>query len=256
VQGRFNHLSPSLLASAAGIAPGERLFETNLEQIRERIELLPWVASVQVVRQWPAALSLRVSEREPVARWADDALLDSEGNVFRPGLRDLPADMPRLAAQDEHATEVLAAYREMALALDNGPLALAGLTLDNRGEWTAQTRANGGHPGIILRLGQDEPRNHLSMLQEAVTANLAGKIDAVAYVDLRYPNGFAVGWVGGREGGKDGVRGASREAAASIAERCTLPAGATDPARAQCTRVTPAPGNPAGQSGPQTGVSR
>jgi len=66
------------------------------------------------------------------------------------------------------------------------------LALDARGEWTAQTRA-----GVSLRFGQAEPASLAAQLSGTVARSLADHLDAVSYIDLRYPNGFAVGWRGG-----------------------------------------------------------
>lgn len=221
VEGRFAHLTAAQLAAAAGIAPGDRLFKANLEDIRARVESLPWVANARVTRQWPDALALKVVEREAVARWGDDGLLDRNGTPFRPPAADIAQTLPKLSGPEARAGEVFAVYGKLAEGLADTPFALAGLSLDARGEWTAQTQGLNGKPGIALRLGEEDPVAQIALLQGAVTRSVASQLDAVAYIDLRYPNGFAVGWVNGRD-----------------IEHCATRAGAATPDKPFCGRLS------------------
>ena len=81
------------------------------------------------------------------------------------------------------------AYQRLSTALAATPLALSGLSLDARGEWTAQTYA-----GVELRLGQGAPDEHVAVLTGSASRALSTRWREVAYVDLRYTNGFSVGW--------------------------------------------------------------
>ena len=78
-----------------------------------------------------------------------------------------------------------------------GKLADAGLTLerlelDERGAWLLTL---GG--GQEVRLGRRDIDERLYRFFDVVAPALAADLKRVAYVDLRYTNGFAVGW---REG--------------------------------------------------------
>lgn len=209
VGGELHHLTPLQVAAALQVAPGTRLFDVDLGGLRTRVEALPWVGHARVARLWPDGLIVEVQEREPLARWGAAALIDGEGRAFSPPAADLTAaaGLPLLSGPDERIADVLSAYQALAAALHDGPFALAGLSLDARGEWTAQTRG-----GVSLRLGQDEPVHQATLLNGAVTRSLASRLDGVAYVDLRYPNGFAVGWRDGSSSGGNAatVRGGQR----------------------------------------------
>jgi cell division protein FtsQ len=192
VDGQLDHLQPAQVAAAAGIAPGSLLFDVDLEAVRGRVEALPWVARARVARVWPHRLALRVWEREPVARWGDDGLVDAQGQTFIPAAKDLAAGLadglPRLAGPAGRAGEVLAAYRSLGKALAGSDFTPAGLKLDARGAWTLVTAG-----GLELRLGEDDPVDKAGLILGPVSRTLAGKLGEVAYIDLRYTNGFAVG---------------------------------------------------------------
>jgi cell division protein FtsQ len=189
IDGQFTHLTPQQIGAAAAIAPGARLFDVNLEEVRKQVEALPWVAHARVSRVWPGRIAIRAWERKPYALWGDKGLVDDEGHAYTPPAEELPQDLPRLAGPEGREAEVMQDYREMAQALAGTAFATNGLQLDARGAWTLSTVA-----GIELRLGSEDPRGKLALLQGAVLNTIGDKLDQVAYVDLRYSNGFAVGW--------------------------------------------------------------
>ncbi|WP_157572336.1 cell division protein FtsQ/DivIB [Nevskia soli] len=189
VDGQLSHLKPQQIAAAAAIAPGARLFDVRLDAVRAQVEALPWVAHARVSRVWPGRIAVRVWERKPYALWGDKGLVDEEGVAFAPPAQDLPQGLPQLAGPAGREAEVMQDYQAIAETLAGGAFAPDGLRLDPRGSWTLHTAS-----GIELRLGEDDPRGKTALLQGAVLRTLDGKLDQVAYIDLRYSNGFAVGW--------------------------------------------------------------
>jgi cell division protein FtsQ len=55
------------ILKAAGFREGENVFRVNLAQVRDRLEDLPQVDDVQVVRKLPAEVDIRILERKPIA---------------------------------------------------------------------------------------------------------------------------------------------------------------------------------------------
>lgn len=189
IEGRMEHMTALQIAAAADVAPGTRLFAINLDAVRRAVEALPWVGHAEVSRAWPTGIVVNVVERQPVARWGEAGLLDSEGRAFTPPATDLAVSLPQLNGPEDRVGDVWTAYQKLSATLKGSLFELAGLNLDARGEWTALTRS-----GITLRLGQDDPSTQGALIVGAVTRSLADRIGQVAYIDLRYPNGFSVGW--------------------------------------------------------------
>jgi POTRA domain, FtsQ-type len=71
--------------SAAAVAPDQPLVSLDTGAVADRVEDLPWVASAQVSRSWPATVRVRVTEREVVAAVQVTeqrvALVDADGYV-------------------------------------------------------------------------------------------------------------------------------------------------------------------------------
>lgn len=189
ITGKLANVQPDEVRAVAAPLIDGKLFQLDLDGLRLAVERLPWVAHVRIDRQWPARLGVRITEREPFARWGENEALSTEGIVFAPGSVLLPATLPLLGGEAARAPEVMATYTQLVDRLAETPLTLAGLTLDARGEWIGST-----HGGISLRFGRSNPVEQVQRLKNIVLPALSRRLESVARIDLRYANGFAVGW--------------------------------------------------------------
>ncbi len=205
--GAMKRLKAADIAAAADLEPDQRLFDTDLLEVRARIEALPWVSQAQVSRIWPDTLAVKLVERQPFARWGEAQVIDRDSRVFTPSPDEIPQDLPQLSAPAGHEAEAAAVYEELRLRLADSAWSPMGLQLDARGEWRMGTRF-----GTELRLGQGDPRRHVALILGTISDSLNAQLEKVGYVDLRYSNGFSVGW-------KDGV------APASVSDKLAAPRG-------------------------------
>jgi cell division protein FtsQ len=189
LRGPFEHLQPRDVQEAAAPFLRSDFFALDVAALRRAVSALPWVAEARVERRWPGVVEVRVVERQPYARWNQDGLLDTDANAFVPPAAEIPAGLPQLGGTAGHEIEVAHAWKRLSRVLADTPLALRGLQLDQRGQWQAQT-----HNDIEVRFGANPPDDRLPMLRDVVLKTLGDRWEQVAYVDLRYTNGFAVGW--------------------------------------------------------------
>ncbi len=189
VRGGFKHLAVEDVRAAAAPFLASSFFTADVTGMRDAVAALPWVASVRAERRWPGAISMHITEREAFARWNENGLLDTGSHPFAPRAGEIPTGLPRLAGSPGHEAEVEQTWRRLAPTLAGTALELVGLQLDARGEWAALTKG-----GIELRFGQDPPDERLPMLIGAAQRSIGQRWAEVQYVDLRYTNGFAVGW--------------------------------------------------------------
>ncbi len=189
IRGSFEKLQPQDVRRAAEAEIEAGFFAADLEAIHDAVAALPWVARVKVDRKWPGIVALQVWERQAVARWNEKSVLDERSQSFKPRAAEIPTGLPQLAGRAGQETEVLQAWQRLSAALRGTPLELESLKLDERGQWQARTRSD-----IELRFGQALPDERLPVLQSAGLPALDGRWQLVQYIDLRYTNGFAVGW--------------------------------------------------------------
>jgi cell division protein FtsQ len=57
----------------AGVEDGDSLFRLSSEEVEQSVRRSPWVGAVEADREWPSTLTLRITERRPVALAEDQA---------------------------------------------------------------------------------------------------------------------------------------------------------------------------------------
>ncbi|MDD2581168.1 MAG: FtsQ-type POTRA domain-containing protein [Desulfuromonadaceae bacterium] len=79
------HLTRDEILGLAGLEPGKGLLGMDLKDMGEHILQNPWVETVRINRYFPDAISIVVTEREPVAivNMGFIYYLDKRGNVFK-----------------------------------------------------------------------------------------------------------------------------------------------------------------------------
>jgi len=202
VAGHLEHTRPEALRLAVAPVLNADFYAIDLAAAKARAESLPWVAQARVERAWPDTVRVTVHEHRAAATWNGTSLLSTENVVFTPAADELPPGLPQLAGPAGSQQAVRGAFEVLVERLAGTPFVPAGLTLNARGEWTAVTA-----DGIELRLGRGAPEASVATLAGPVRTALLGRLQEVAYVDLHYINGFAVGWRSAEPGGGDGRAG-------------------------------------------------
>ena len=153
-------------------------FTLNLADARTSLQRVPWVKSVALRRQWPDRLEITVVEHEPLARWNDTGLVDTEGEEFS---AEFDGDLPQFTGPGGTAAELAQRFHQFTE-----------LRLSPRGGWRLRTA---GRSPLAIELGRDAAGERLARFaafQARTVGALARSGTPVDYVDLRYRNGFAV----------------------------------------------------------------
>ncbi|MGH8170206.1 MAG: cell division protein FtsQ/DivIB [Steroidobacteraceae bacterium] len=196
VTGRFQHVSPGEIEQiVARQAGGQGLLTVDLGAVSRAIHALPWVDAVSVERDWPRGLSVLVVEQVAAARWGRDGLVNSSGVLFATGLSRFPAALARLSGPDGSEAEVTHRYLVMQRRLTQGSLDITALRLDPRGAWQLDLA-----DGITVRLGRSQVDERFEKFISAALSVVQRRAADISYVDMRYTNGFAIGWRSGRVG--------------------------------------------------------
>lgn len=190
VTGAFRHVSPLAVERAvAGVALGAGLLTVNLSRVRAAVAALPWVATVSVRRMWPDALAVRISEQVAAACWNGDGLVNRDGKVFVTGLADPPAALARLSGPPGTSGKVMRRYLGMRGQLAPTGFSIVSLALSARGTWKFTL-----NDGIRVRLGRSDLAPRFDKFVNVALAIVKRHAAAISYVDMRYMNGFAIGW--------------------------------------------------------------
>ncbi|MDE2461473.1 MAG: cell division protein FtsQ/DivIB [Gammaproteobacteria bacterium] len=189
ISGQLEHVQPQAVQSAVRAALGSGFFSTQVDKVQSAVAALPWVASVSVRRSWPHTVYVDITEEQPLVRWNGDGLMDAQGRVFVHSGAAAWNKLPILNGSEGSEQDVLAEYRSFEALLAPRSLELRQLTVDARGDASLQL-AN----GLEVRLGRDNAELRLERFISVALPMLTSQLANVVYVDMRYTNGFAVGW--------------------------------------------------------------
>lgn len=189
INGEFERVSADQLEAVLRKAMGKGFLAADLRAIQDQVAALPWVSSARVSRQWPDTLDVTVTEEQPAARWGKSGLLNAQGRLFIRHTTHIPAELPRLNGPEGSEPEVAARYVAIHQKLVERGLGVAALELDGRGAWT-MVLSN----GIGVRLGSTDVDIRLERFFEALDTVVTPVAADVRFVDMRYTNGFSVGW--------------------------------------------------------------
>ncbi len=189
IEGDVQHTSSAELEALVQPALAGGFLRTDLNELRTQLELLPWIFSAQVRRQWPASLQIEVVEQLPIARWGDSGFLNHEGEVFQSNRVEGAVRLPLLSGPEGREAQVVASYQQLMKLLSPLELTVASLEMDARGGM----RAGLGN-GIELNIGDRDLDQRVARFAAVYRASLAAQVEQVARVDLRYRNGLAVAY--------------------------------------------------------------
>jgi cell division protein FtsQ len=208
VEGRFQRVSPVQVEHAVTDGLHDGFMSVDLERVRRQVEQLPWVDRARVQRLWPTGLRVEVTEQVAAARWGEAGLLNTRGELFLTNARHVPPELPRLTGPQGSEWQVAQRYLAAQGRLIEAGLRLAALELDARGAWQLELSN-----GINVRLGRRQVDDRLDRFIQAAVPTIAGRAEDIAYVDMRYSNGFAIGWKRGAGGAGDVGPGKPKPAA-------------------------------------------
>ena len=179
------HVTTDQLEAVVAREVEGNFFTLDLERARAAFEKLPWVRKASVRRQWPARLEVAIEEHVPLGRWGDAGLINTYGESFTAAFSGA---LPLFVGPPGSEKEITAQYIRFQRSLAAIGLVPVEVQVSPRRSWQVRVAS-----GMTLQLGRDDVEARLNRFV-AVYGRTVGRLQRrLAYIDLRYPNGFAVG---------------------------------------------------------------
>ena len=186
VEGR-RYTDRAQLFEALGVSAGSSTFAFDPASARDAIMALPWTKDVTVVRSMPDKIIVRLTEREPIARWQHDnktAVIDADGKELLAARPEQFANLPLVvgnAAPDQTQT-LLAMLQKFPVV---ARVLKAAVRVGER-RWNFYI-----HPNLLIRLPQYETETALEKLTTLIQEQKILDRNIVA-IDLRFPDRMVV----------------------------------------------------------------
>ena len=182
IQGELRHtIRPEIEAALHGRVHGN-FFSVDVVEVRDALERLPWVRRAAVRRVWPDSLEATLEEHVALARWGESALVNTYGERFPGGTNQ---QLPRLSGPRGSEGEVARRYARFNQLLAPLGAQVEEVILTPRLAWQLKLSN-----GVRLALGRDADAAEQRL--ERFVQSAAKGVVRYDYVDLRYPNGFAL----------------------------------------------------------------
>ena len=189
IDGPFQRVSALQIEEAISSELDEGFLSANLSAMQEQITAFPWIDQANVVRRWPGNLEIAVSEQVPAACWGERGLLNVRGELFVTDARHIPAELPRLSGPEGRSADVAKVYLDVRERLIPVGLDLRSVNLDARGSWQLTLQ-----DGIEIRLGRRNIEDRKNLFLVVVANVVSSRESEIDFVDMRYNNGFTIGW--------------------------------------------------------------
>ena len=185
VKGELTHITLDQVETVIRRELVGNFFTLDLAAARAGFEMLPWVRAVNTRRQWPDRIEVTLEEHLPLARWGSAAaLVNTYGEVFT---ATYDGKLPLFVGPQGSAKEIAIQYGYFRRSLEAIGQVPAQVHVSPRRAWRIRLDS-----GLVIELGRERIESRLDRfvaVYDRTVRPLQRKLD---YVDLRYPNGFAV----------------------------------------------------------------
>jgi len=189
MDGSFQRVSPGQIEKAVAPFSQAGFMSADLDGIQRAVEALPWVERARIQRRWPNSLHVTVIEQTAAARWGESGLLNTRGELFVRSATHVPAELPRLSGPEGTESQVAQRYLSVQGRMLEAGMRIAALRLDERGAWEMDLDS-----GVTVRLGRREVDERIDRFIHTASQVISHRLNEITYVDMRYSNGFAIGW--------------------------------------------------------------
>lgn len=201
IEGELRRLEKGLVNEALAPYLGREFATLPLQEVRSVLAAMPWIAGVELKRDWPDTLVLSLEEEEPVARWGGAVLINSAGDLFEPRHRRGLDGLPLLEGPRGTHGEVMARFTQFSGIVERAGLVSHSLRVSERGSWRL-----GLDNGVELVIGEHRLVERLQRFNALYERLLMRYLPDIERIDLRYQHGVAVQWRSGRGPGSAGGR--------------------------------------------------
>lgn len=164
-------------------------FTIKLNDFEEELENIEWVYQAKIKRKWPNTLVINMLEQEPAFRWAEQSLLNKNFETFFVEENSNFAHLPKLKGSIGRQHYLSSLYNKYNKYFERHGLSISSIEEDAR--YDKLIRLDNG---IRINIGKEQVERKIERCLLSFEEFSIDEIAAIASIDLRHSNGFAVRW--------------------------------------------------------------
>lgn len=189
VEGEFRFISKARAMQLISAEINDEFLQLDLMHLKTVLESEPWIERATLIRRWPDALVVKITEQQPIARWGAEGFLNQSGEIIKVKDVALLDDLPLLQGEETDAGRIMQQYQDLSQLLRSRGLEVSALQCDSKKAW--KLTLNGE---VNIAIGRDQVMEKMQRFVTIYDELLSKVWSDVVSIDVRYTNGVAVQW--------------------------------------------------------------
>jgi cell division protein FtsQ len=191
IQSALNEVSKSDIRTIAGNYMHDGFFTVDLSSFENQLNDIPWVYRANIKRQWPSKLVIDISEQQPYFRWGEHHLINKYAEVFYVGDTQKYTSLPLLLGVKGRERHLIDLYYKYSASFKQVGTDILKLKEDARYDKEITLV-----DGISINVGRENIDKQIERCLYSFAMFTKAEREAIASIDLRHSNGFAIRWNG------------------------------------------------------------
>lgn len=188
-KGELNYISKAQIIEVLKPFQHKVWWEFDVSDIKKAFKKYPGIKEIKVQRRWPDHLIVELTEYQSRAYWKSyDEILLEDGDVIVPKYSAGILDLPVFYGSLENIKRIEECYQSMQKITSSYNYNIMDITYQG-GQWEIKFDM-----GVTVWLGEKEAQNKLMQLLQNYKSIEIPQGQKLISVDMRYHNGFAVGF--------------------------------------------------------------
>ena len=192
IKGSFKQIKPQQVEAVVMQKPLGNFFSIDLDDIKQRVEQLPWVQQADVRREWPNSLLIHVDEQEAVMRWQNDRWVNPLGQIIDLPIAPNSSKQIVLSGSEKDSLRMMHTASQWAQRVSRIGLQLIGLSLSDRQAVSLTLLEVSRQSQFQVMLGRTEVEQRLTRFLTLFEQQYRNSDQRLLRVDVRYPDGLAI----------------------------------------------------------------
>ena len=164
-------------------------FDINLNYLKNKLEKIEWVRKINVRRSYPNEIIIDIEEHTPILIWNNKMYINKYGEKFI--VSKIDKNIPILISDESRINEVFTYFELFNDKLSSRKLDFK-ITKIIENEIRSLTISLSS--GINIQLGSKDVNIKIPLFFEIYKSLNTRDLNKIRYIDMRYSNGFSVGW--------------------------------------------------------------
>tara|TARA_R110002049_G_scaffold182041_2_gene349694 strand:+ start:114379 stop:115125 length:747 start_codon:yes stop_codon:yes gene_type:complete len=191
IQSALNKVSKSEIRTIAENYMHDGFFTVDLRSFENQLNGIPWVYRANIKRQWPSKLVIEIKEQQPYFRWGEKHLINKYAEVFYVENTQEYASLPLLQGVKGRERHLIDLYYKYSARFRRAGTDILKLKEDARYDKEITLV-----DGILINVGRDQIDRQIERCLYSFAMFTKAEREAIASIDLRHSNGFAIRWNG------------------------------------------------------------